>query len=104
MTWGSLSEEVSIQGGLCPGGSLSRGGLCLGVSLLGRPPYGNERAVRILQECILLTNSCETSIFFLTIKDNIKNLPLQEAKGNDCFAQIPICMFFACHEKCRILE
>ena len=78
---GSLSGErgslsgVSVQGegGLCPGGSLgvsvqgeslSReglcpgGGLCLGVSvqggsLSGRPPYSNERAVRILLECIL---------------------------------------------------
>ena len=39
---------VSIQGDPCPGGSLSRG------SLLGRPPYGNERVVRILQECIFV--------------------------------------------------
>ena len=42
---------VSVQGGLCPGwGSLSRG------SLSWRPPspYGNERAVRILLECILV--------------------------------------------------
>ena len=29
-------------------------GLCLGVSLSGRPSYGRERAVRILLECILV--------------------------------------------------
>ena len=47
---GFLSGEVSVQGGLCPGGSL-----------IGRPPgqrpllpYGNELAVRILLECILV--------------------------------------------------
>ena len=41
--------------GLCPlGGSLSRG-VCLGgVSVMGTPSYGNERAVRILLECILV--------------------------------------------------
>ena len=73
-----------VQVGLCPGGlcmgvslqgeSLSKGGLCLGVSvwgvsvwvvlcrggLLGRPlwketpMYGNERAVRIILECIFV--------------------------------------------------
>ena len=47
-------ESVSVlRGGLCPGG-LSLGGLCLGESLSWRPPYGNERAVRILLECILV--------------------------------------------------
>ena len=81
---GSLSYGVSVQGHLCPGGlypgtSLSRGslsrrvsvlgglqrvsvlgvsvqgGLCPGGSLSGRPPpYGKERAVRILLECILV--------------------------------------------------
>ena len=61
---GSLSRGGLCPGGLClwdlcPGGSLSRGslsrGLCLG-SLLGRPsPYGNEQAVYILLECILVT-------------------------------------------------
>ena len=65
--WGSLSkgdslssgEEVPVQGGggLCPGRSLS--GLCPGWSLSGgsvsgRPPYGNEWAVHILLECILV--------------------------------------------------
>ena len=67
--WGSLSGGL-CPGGLCPGsslsrGSLSRGGLYLGVSvqggflsrgsLSGKPPYGNERAVRILLECILVS-------------------------------------------------
>ena len=38
----SVHEVFSDQeGGLCPGGSLS-----------WRPPYGNERVVRILLECI----------------------------------------------------
>ena len=65
--WG-VSGGVSVQrglcpGGLCPGGSLSKGvsvwgvsvqggDLCPVGSLLGRPPYGNELAVRILLECI----------------------------------------------------
>ena len=49
---------VSVQGSLCPGALCPGGGLCLGVSvqggsLAGRPPYSNERAVRILLECIL---------------------------------------------------
>ena len=61
----------SVPGGLCRGGGSVRrgflsggfsvpGGLCLvGVYVLGdlcpgRPPYGNERAVRILLECILV--------------------------------------------------
>ena len=70
--WGSLSRGVSVQGALCPGRSLSRGNLCPGVSVQGEslsrrgvslskgvsfteiPPYGNERAVRILLECILV--------------------------------------------------
>ena len=44
---GSLCRGVSVQGGLCLGGS---------VSLLGRPlSYSNERAVRILLECLLVT-------------------------------------------------
>ena len=53
---------VSVQGSLCPKGSLSRWGLCLGGlyqggSLSGRtpwkrPPYSNKRAARILLECI----------------------------------------------------
>ena len=38
---GSLSRGVSVQRGLCPEVSLSR-----------RRPYGKERAVRILLECL----------------------------------------------------
>ena len=47
---GLCSGRVSVKGGLCPGG------LCH-----GDPPYGNERAVRILLECILVViyASCE---------------------------------------------
>ena len=71
--WGSLREVVSLEGSLsegclCPGGSWG-GGLCLerflsaGVSVqersllggsLSGTPYGKERAVRILLECILV--------------------------------------------------
>ena len=71
---GSLSEGVGLcrgvgslggfcPGGLCPGdlcpGGLCPGGLYLGVSvqwgsLSKTPPYGKERAVRILLECILV--------------------------------------------------
>ena len=62
---GLCPEEVSDWGGgsLCPGGSLSKGGGSLskgGGSLLGssppdrHPPYGNERTVCILLECILV--------------------------------------------------
>ena len=47
---GSLSKEVSVrQGSLCPEGVFVWGGLCH-----GDPPYGNERAVRLLLECILV--------------------------------------------------
>ena len=55
---GSLSRGVSVQGGLSPGevsvweGSLSRRG-----SLSGRPPYGYIWAVCILLECILVHRS-----------------------------------------------
>ena len=71
---GSLSRGVSVQGvsvwGVYVWLSLSRvvgslfrrvsvqGGLCLGESLLGRPPYSNEQAVRILLECILVVRIC----------------------------------------------
>ena len=70
---GSLSGGVSVQGagglcpgvgGLCPGvGGLCPGGSLSGGSLLGRPPhtenppYSNDRAVRILLECILVKSS-----------------------------------------------
>ena len=44
----------SLSGGLCPGG-FCPGSLCPGGGLCkGDPPYGNERAVRILLECILV--------------------------------------------------
>ena len=39
---------VSVQGGSLPRGVSIQGGLCH-----GHPPYGNERAVRILLECII---------------------------------------------------
>ena len=50
LSWGYLS------GGLCPEGwSLSRGSLSGGSLCPGRlPPYGEERAERILLECILV--------------------------------------------------
>ena len=43
-----LCQGGFCAGGLCPGMSLSRG-LCQ-----GDPPYGKERAVRIILECILI--------------------------------------------------
>ena len=45
---------VSVQGGLCPVGAQS-----------GRPPYGKERAVRILLECILVF----FYIYFIVARD-----------------------------------
>ena len=67
-TTGHMTRGV---GGLCLGrGSLSRGGGSLsGGSLLETPldrdpppsPYGNERAVRILLECILVKENFDKS-------------------------------------------
>ena len=49
---GSLSREVSVCGG---GGSLCQGGVSVREPFpRERPLYGNERAVRILLECILV--------------------------------------------------
>ena len=42
---------VSVQGDLCPGWGGLQGGLC---SVLVSVPYGKERTVRILLECILV--------------------------------------------------
>ena len=47
----SPSRGFSIPGGLCPGGVLCH----------GFPPYGNERAVHILLECILVHLSVKAS-------------------------------------------
>ena len=60
--WGSLSRGVSVQEGVSvQGGSLSRVVSVQGVLCPGRLPppdrdslYGEERAVRILLECILV--------------------------------------------------
>ena len=46
---GGVSVWGSLSGGFLSRESLSRGGL-----YKGDPPYGNERAVRILLECILV--------------------------------------------------
>ena len=60
--------------GLCPGGlclgvsvqgSLSGGGLCLGGLCQGDLPYGKERAVRILLECILANTGYKLSCSIL---------------------------------------
>ena len=73
----SLYRGVSAWGDLCPGRSLSRGSLSWGVSVQGgslsrrvhvqgglclegglcQAPYGNERAVRILLECIFVSTT-----------------------------------------------
>ena len=54
---GSLSrgvsvKGVSVQGGLCPGDLCPGGSLSTGAVL---PRYGKEQAVRILLECILVS-------------------------------------------------
>ena len=101
MTKGSLSrgvcvQGVCVQGNLCPGGSLSirslsrgplsrvgvyvqgeslsRGSLSRGGLCHGDPLYGNEQAVLIRLECILVCNEfgyekypLTTSMFFLFI-------------------------------------
>ena len=74
-TTGHMTRGVSVLGGLCPGGTLSRGSLSRGASLSGdlcpggmgslsrgvsvreTPPYGKERAVCILLKCIRVENN-----------------------------------------------
>ena len=51
---GGLCPGGSRGGGIGPGGVLSGGVSVQRGSLSGRPPYGNERTVRILLECILV--------------------------------------------------
>ena len=61
---GGLCPGGSLSRGVCPGGSQSwgvsvQGDLCPGVSVQGGlchrdPPYGNERVVHILLERILV--------------------------------------------------
>ena len=46
---------LHLGGGLCPVVVSVRGGRSLCQEDL---PYGKERAVRILLECILVTNNC----------------------------------------------
>ena len=67
-------RKAFCPGVFCPVGSLSSGGLCpVGLclgrgSLLGRPPHGNEQAVRILVECILVTVRNEVAkVMFLQV-------------------------------------
>ena len=58
----------SLSGGslVSAGGSLSRGGFCK-----GDPPYGNQRAVRILLECILVQRYvCYKHKVMLTLSAN----------------------------------
>ena len=54
--------SVSVPGGASVPGVLHlRGSLSLGVSVMESPPYGNERAVHILLECILVHLSVKAS-------------------------------------------
>ena len=82
-----VCDSVHMEGGLCPGGSLSseslsrevsvQGGLCLGGSLLGRPPlppYGYMWVVCILLECILVTGVC----LFMGVSTGMSTHPLGE--------------------------
>ena len=67
-----MTGGLSGGGGLCSGGFLSEGDLCPG-GLLGRPPdrdppYGNEQAVRILLECILVMNETNGIINYTWFK------------------------------------
>ena len=67
LSMGVLCPGVSLSGGslsmgvLCPGGSLSRGVSVREIPQTeSPPPYGNERVVRILLECILVQqNFCQ---------------------------------------------
>ena len=68
-----VCQSFCSQGGLCVRGGGCPGGLCPvwgfsvgGVSVRETPPYGNEQAVRILLECILVpTNGMmSTNSFF----------------------------------------
>ena len=95
--WGVYVQGGSLSGCLCLGGSV-QGGLCLGVSVWGslcpgglcaggspspaqRPSYGNERAVRILLECILVKflitkyhchlMECSVFLFYFRIHSSI---------------------------------
>ena len=88
---GSLSRGrgVSVQGrlsggNLCPGGFLS-GGLCSGGSVREMlpdrdPPCGNERAVRILLECILVLH-CICCFFFM--QDKVRQTKWKESERNE---------------------
>ena len=60
--WVSV-QGVSVWGHRCLGRSLSRGSLVSGTPQTETPPCGNERAVGILLECILVTK----------FKSNVKN-------------------------------
>ena len=68
---GGISVQGVSSGGLYPGG------LCLGVSVQGRgfrgetPPYGNEWAVRILLECILVPKNTFTKKIFINNSQEI---------------------------------
>ena len=50
----SQATQVSVGGVSVHGWSLSGGGLCQGTPPRETPLYGNEQAVRILLECILV--------------------------------------------------
>ena len=68
---GSLSGGVSVrgvsaQGALSGGGSLSMGGLCQGEP--PAPMYGNEWAVRVLLECILVLFRSTTKIMIIKLE------------------------------------
>ena len=92
MGGGSLSRGlcrgVSIQAGLCPGGSVSDGGLCpegplfrvVGLSLSrglcqGNLPNSYVRLVRILLECILVIDIVSMPYQWRIPKENIGTRP-----------------------------
>ena len=71
---GDLCLGALCSGSLCPQRSVFRGGAVSlqGVSVMEIAPYSNERPVRILLECILVTQSHTDSQyvqFFLRLKE-----------------------------------
>ena len=83
LSWRGLCPRRSLSRGSLSGGSLSGGflsgglcpeGFCQGRSLSWRPPlYGNERALRILLECILvIINRFRSMVYMLNYPDVMK--------------------------------
>ena len=64
-----LGRGVSVQEGLCRKGWDCPGGLCSGGSVQGDPRTVEERALRILLECILVYRKIHNPDLFANILD-----------------------------------